>query len=84
MNAARPTNRKDPMAQQQSASTKWRERALRAEEERDAAQEKYEGLLDQLTVDLADVLTERGRMEGPVMQQWLSERGLVPKEDTDE
>ncbi|PZE26249.1 hypothetical protein [Curtobacterium sp. MCLR17_042] len=72
------------MAQQQSASTKWRERALRAEEERDAAQEKYEGLLDQLTIDLADVLTERGRMEGPVMQQWLSDRGLVPEEDTDE
>ena len=72
------------MAQQQSASTKWRERALRAEEERDAAQEKYDGLLDQLTVDLADVLTERGRMEGPVMQQWLSDRGLVPEEDTDE
>ncbi|WP_167578328.1 hypothetical protein [Curtobacterium flaccumfaciens] len=72
------------MAQQQSASTKWRERALKAEEERDAAQEKYEGLLDQLTVDLADVLTERGRMEGPVMQQWLSDRGLVPEEDTDE
>lgn len=72
------------MAQQQSASTKWRERALRAEEERDAAQEKYEDLLDQLTIDLADVLTERGRMEGPVMQQWLSDRGLVPEEDTDE
>ncbi|WP_418515940.1 hypothetical protein ACNUCX_16145 [Curtobacterium flaccumfaciens pv. flaccumfaciens] len=72
------------MAQQQSASTKWRERALRAEEERDAAQEKYDGLLDQLTVDLADVLTERGRMEGPVMQQWLSDRGLVPEEDTHE
>lgn len=72
------------MAQQQSASTKWRERALRAEEERDAAQEKYDGLLDQLTVDLADVLTERGRVEGPVMQQWLSDNGLVPEEDTDE
>ncbi|PYY49015.1 hypothetical protein DEJ03_00285 [Curtobacterium sp. MCLR17_043] len=72
------------MAQQQSASTKWRERALKAEAARDAAQEKYEGLLDQLTVDLADVLTERGRMEGPVMQQWLSDHGLVPKEDTDE
>jgi hypothetical protein len=72
------------MAQQQSASTKWRERALKAEEERDAAQEKYDGLLDQLTVDLADVLTERGRVEGPVMQQWLSDRGLVPEEDTDE
>ena len=72
------------MAQQQSASTKWRERPLKAEEERDAAQEKYEGLLDQLTVDLADVLTERGRVEGPIMQQWLSERGMVPKEDTHE
>lgn len=43
-----------------SASSRWQQRALAAEAERDAIQQKHDVLLDRLMVGLADALINGG------------------------